>query len=78
MSTSALAAATVIATTVARTDSGATSDQPRPPNRESSSGSPAAGSATQSAWAASSSAVSASKYTVTALQAVAGRVIVAA
>ena len=64
VSTSALAAAREIAATVAMTDSGATSDQPRPPNRDSSAGSPAAGSATQRAWAASSTAVSGSKYTV--------------
>ena len=64
MNTSALAAVRVIATAVPTTASGATSDHPRPVNRDRRAGKPAAGSATQSAWAASSSAVSVSKYTV--------------
>jgi hypothetical protein len=60
--TSALALATLSAAAVTTTASGATSAQPRPPSRDNSGGNPAAGSATQSAWAASSSDVSASKY----------------
>src|SRR5215211_4538591 len=62
--TSALAVARVIAATLPTTDSGATAAQPRPPSRHASAaGIPAAGSAMQSACAASSSAVSGSKNT---------------
>ena len=53
--TSALADASVIATTVATIASGPTSAQPAPRSRSSTAGAPAAGSATHSDCAASSS-----------------------
>ena len=55
-----------IATTLSTTDTGATSAQPRPPNRSRNAGTPAAGSATQSACAASSTNVSRSNHMRTA------------
>ena len=64
--TSALAVAAPIARTLTTTDSGATSAQPRPVRRSRNAGIPAAGNATQSACAASSTNVSSSKYIRTA------------
>ena len=64
MYTSALAAVRLTVAATTTTTSGARSDHPRPVNRDKTAGTPAAGSATQSAWAASSNAVSGSKYTV--------------
>ncbi len=61
--TSALADASVIATTVPTTAAGPTRAQPLPRSRCTTAGAPAAGSATHSAWAASSPNVSRSKYT---------------
>ena len=64
MITSALVLAAAMATTLRTTDTGAMSAQPRPDSRSRNAGSPAAGSATQSACAASSTKVSHSKYMV--------------